>query len=52
MALSELFPVGTGVWVLNLRQEEIGILLSSTELMGGNGSQQDLNFTDLCVTDI
>lgn len=45
MALSEPLPVGTGVRVLNLRKEEIGIVLSSTELMGGNGSQQDLNST-------
>lgn len=45
MALSEPLPVGTGVRVLNLRKEEIGIVLSSTELMGGSGSQQDLNST-------
>lgn len=45
MALSELLPVGTGVGVLNLRKDEIGIVLSTTELMGGNGSQQDLNST-------
>lgn len=45
MALSELLPVGAGVRALNLRKEEIGIVLSSTELMGGNGSQQDLHST-------
>lgn len=41
MALSERLPVGSEccTW------EEIGIVLSSTELMGGNGSQQDLNST-------
>lgn len=47
MALSELLPVFTGVGVLNLRKEEIGIVPRSTELMGGNESQQDLNSTPL-----
>lgn len=45
MALSELLPVGTGVRVLYMRKEEIGIALSSTEIMGGNGSHQDPNST-------
>lgn len=45
MALSELLPVRAGVRALNLRKEEIGIVLSSTELMGRNGSQQDLHST-------
>lgn len=43
MAPSELLPVGNGVRVLNLRKEEIGVVLHSAELMGENGPQQDLN---------
>lgn len=49
MALSELLPVGIGVLnlehselKLNLSKAGIGIVLSSAELMGRNGSQQDL----------
>lgn len=51
MALSELLPVGIRVRVLNLEHSElklnlskaeIGIVLSSAELVGRNASQQDL----------